>query len=130
MQSNMPNMPNMLVMTITVGLIVLMIASIWRIFSKAGEAGWKCLIPIYSAFVMQRIVGRPWWWVLWLMVPGLNLIPAVIECFDLAKVFGKGAGYGLGLLFLGPLFMMALAFGSASYVGPNRTRPMPMQRAA
>jgi hypothetical protein len=115
---------------VVVGVLVMMVASIWRIFSKAGEAGWKCLIPIYSAFVMQRILGRPWWWVLWLCVPGLNLIPAVIECFDLAKVFGKGAGYGLGLLFLGPIFMLALAFGNARYVGPNRSTPQPMQRAA
>ncbi len=128
MQSD--NMESMVVMVITMGAVLLMIASIWRIFSKAGEAGWKCLIPIYGAFVMQRILGRPWWWVLWLCVPGLNLIPAIIESFDLAKVFGKGAGYGLGLLFLGPIFMIMLAFGSATYVGPNRSRPTPMQRAA
>jgi hypothetical protein len=121
---------NMLPLALGMGMVVLMIATIWRIFSKAGEAGWKCLIPIYGALVMQRILGRPWWWVLWLLVPGLNIIPAIIECFDLAKVFGKGAGYGLGLLFLGPLFMMVLAFGSARYVGPNRTGPVPMRRAA
>jgi len=115
---------------VMVGVLLMMVASIWRIFTKAGEAGWKCLIPIYAAFVMQRILGRPWWWVLWLCVPGLNLIPAVIECFDLAKVFGKGAGYGLGLLLLGPIFMLALAFGDARYVGPNRATPAPMKRAA
>ena len=95
------------------------IATLWRIFSKAGESGWKCLIPIYSAVVFQRIVGRPAWWVVLMMIPVVNIAISIIECFDLAKVFGKGAGYGLGLVFLGPIFAMILAFGPAKYVGPG-----------
>ena len=117
----------------TVGLVVLfMVASMWRIFTKAGEAGWKCLMPLYGAVVLQRILGRPGWWVLLLLIPVVNIIPAIIECFDLAKVFGKGAGYAWGLILLPPVFIAMLAWGSADYRRPGRTdaAPAPMRRAA
>ena len=122
-------------MGLAVGLlavIALTIASIWRIFSKAGEAGWKALIPVYGAVVFNRILGRPGWWVLLLFVPVVNVVISLIECADLARVFGKGIGYALGLIVLGPVFLMMLAFGPASYVGPNRpprATPMPSRPA-
>ncbi|MGH7740499.1 MAG: DUF5684 domain-containing protein [Candidatus Eiseniibacteriota bacterium] len=109
---------------------VVTFATLWRIFSKAGEAGWKCLIPVYGAMVFQRILGRPAWWVALMLVPVANLAIAIIECFDLAKVFGKGVGYALGLIFLGPVYAMVLAFGPAKYVGPGgahkRSAPRPV----
>ena len=43
---------------------VVMIAAMWRIFEKAGEPGWACIIPIYSTIVLLKIVGKPWWWLL------------------------------------------------------------------
>jgi hypothetical protein len=108
--------------------ILFTIAALWRLFSKAGESGWKCLIPIYGAVVFQRILGRPGWWVLLMMVPVVNLAIAIIECFDLAKVFGKGVGYALGLLILGPIFVAVLAFGPAKYVGPGGApSPVPVR---
>jgi hypothetical protein len=27
------------------GIVILMIASMWRIFTKAGQPGWGCIIP-------------------------------------------------------------------------------------
>jgi hypothetical protein len=120
-------------------VVVLMIASMWRIFSKAGAPGWKALIPVYGAVVFQRIVGRPGWWALLMFVPVVNVLISLVECFDLARVYGKGAGYAIGLILLGPIFFMALAFGSAVYEGPNRpatasfpSRPgtPPMRKAA
>jgi chromate transport protein ChrA len=52
--------------------VVLMFAAVWRIFTKAGEKGWKSLIPIYGAVVFLRIVGRPGWWFLLLCIPIVN----------------------------------------------------------
>jgi hypothetical protein len=105
-------------------ILVLTLASMWRIYSKAGEAGWKSLIPIYNLFVFQRIVGRPGWWLLLMIVPVVNIVISIVECADLARVFGKGIGYAIGLILLGPFFMMALAFGPATYQGPNRRTPV------
>ena len=111
---------NTLLAATGVAVAVLMLASIWKIFTKAGQVGWKCLVPIYGGVVFMRIVGRPWWWLVLLAIPFVNVVPAIIECFDLARVFGKGVGFGFGLLLLGPVFVMVLAFGDARYVGPVR----------
>ena len=122
--------PSMAVMIGIAVAVLVMFATIWRLFSKAGESGWKCLVPLYGAVVFQRILGRPAWWVVLMLIPVVNLAIAIIECFDLAKVFGKGTGYALGLVFFGPLFAMILAFGPAEYVGPGgkprRTAPRPV----
>lgn len=87
----------------------------WRIYTKADQPGWAVLIPIYQQVVLLRIVGRPMWWLLLLLVIpiGYLIIP-----FDLAKSFGKGTGFGVGLLLLGPIFGPILALGSAEYQGP------------
>jgi hypothetical protein len=100
---------------------VLMIISAWKVFEKAGKPGWACLIPIYNLIVMLEIVDRPWWWLFLLLIPLVNMVFAVILCVDLAKAFGQGAAFGIGLLLLGFIFYPILAFGDASYVGaPSR----------
>src|SRR2546425_533601 len=92
---------------------VLTFVAFWKIFSKAGEPGWKALVPIYGAVVFLRIVGRPWWWLFLLCVPVVNLFPSVALCIDLARVFGKGGGFAAGLMLLTPVFLLMLAFGDA-----------------
>jgi hypothetical protein len=108
---------------------LLVVASMWRLFSKAGEAGWKSLVPFLGAFVYLKITGRPAWWFLLLLIPVINIIPGIVTCFDLARVFGKGPGFGFGILMLGPIFIPLLAFGSARYVGVSGS-PAPARRAA
>jgi len=99
---------------------VLMVAAIWKIFTKAGQPGWKSLVPIYGAVVFLRIIGRPGWWVLLLCIPFVNLFLSLALCIDLARAFGKGGGYAAGLAFLTPVFVLMLAFGDAQY---QRGRP-------
>ena len=136
MSSSMPSSvpPSMLSSSISLVVVLavafLILASMWKIYSKAGEAGWKSLVPIYGALVYLKITGRPWWWLLLFFIPFVNIIPAIVSCFDLARVFGRGAGFGFGILVLGPIFMVALAFGDARYVGPSRTPVPTMRRAA
>jgi hypothetical protein len=110
-------------LAITVALVV----AVWKLFTKAGQPGWASLIPIYNTITLLRITGKSGWWVLGMMVPLLNLYVIIRLVFDLARVFGRGVGFGFGLLFLFPIFVMILAFGDAQYVGPNgkRTTPSP-----
>jgi hypothetical protein len=96
-------------------LLLLMLASLWKVFVKAGEAGWKGLIPIYNIFLLIQIAGKPWWWFLLLFIPGVNLIIWVLINIALAERFGKGALFGLGLFFFGIIFFPVLAFGKAEY---------------
>lgn len=98
--------------------IVLMIAAMWKVFTKAGQPGWASIIPIYNLYIWCKIVGRPWWWILLMLIPLVNFILAIILCIDLAKSFGKGAGFGIGIALLGVIFLPILGFGSAQYEGP------------
>ena len=97
---------------------ILMIASVWRLFTKAGQPGWAAIVPVYSTIVMLRIVGRPTWWILLFFVPFVSFIISIILFIDLAKSFGKGTGYGIALLVFSPIMLPMLAFGDAQYVGP------------
>jgi hypothetical protein len=100
-------------------VMLFLIASEWKIFTKAGKPGWAILIPIYNIIVFLQIVGRPVWWIILLLIPVVNFIILIILVNDLSKSFGKGVGYTLGLLFLGIIFVPLLGFGSAEYVGPG-----------
>ncbi len=90
----------------------------WRIFEKAGKPGWAAIIPIYNTIIMLEIVGKPWWWILLFLIPGVNIIFAIWMVNLLSLSFGKGVGFTLGLLFLGFIFYPILAFGLAEYKGP------------
>lgn len=98
---------------------VILIASMWKIFAKAGQPGWAAIVPIYNYYIMLKVVGRPGWWIILLFVPIVNFVVALIVTYDLAKVFGKGMGYFLGLLFLGFIFYPMLGFGGAQYRGSS-----------
>ena len=97
---------------------ILILVAMWKVYTKAGKPGWAILIPIYNLFVLLEIVGRPGWWLILLLIPIVNLVVIFIISFDLARSFGKGTGFGLGLVFLNVIFMMILGFGKARYIGP------------
>ncbi|MFW5688361.1 MAG: DUF5684 domain-containing protein [Spirochaetota bacterium] len=100
-----------LAIVVTVFYLVVM----WKIFAKAGKPGWAVLIPIYNIVVMLQIVNRPIWWIFLMFIPIANLVVGIIMILDLAKSFGKGGGFALGLIFLSFIFYPILAFGSAEY---------------
>jgi len=110
--------------------MILMIAACWKIFTKAGQPGWASIIPIYNWYILCKIVGRPGWWVILLLIPFVNFIVGIILCIDLAKSFGKGVGFGIGLIRLGVIFFPVLGFGSAQYQGPAAGGLTPAPQAA
>jgi hypothetical protein len=99
-----------------------MIAALWRVYTKAGEPGWASIVPIYNVVVMLRIVGMPLWWLLVMLIPLVNLIPAFMMISGLSERFGKGLGFALGLIFLPFIFYPILAFGDAQYTPPGLQR--------
>ena len=99
--------------------MILMIAACWKIYTKAGQPGWACIIPIYNIYIWCKIVGRPAWWIILMLIPFVNFIVGIVLCIDLAKSFGKGVGFGIGLALLGIIFFPILGFGSAQYQGPT-----------
>jgi hypothetical protein len=104
---------------IEIAILVLIIAGAWKLFEKAHKPGWAAIIPIYNAFVLLEIVGRPWWWLLLMFIPCVGFVVGIIVCLDLAKSFGKDTLYGIGLILLGFIFFPLLGFGDAQYQGPS-----------
>ena len=100
-----------------VGLVVMIIilAGIWRVFTKAGQPGWAVLIPIYNAYVLCKVAGKSGWWVLLLLIPCVGVICSFFVVLGVAQNFGKGVGFALGLFFLPFIFYPILGFGDASY---------------
>src|SRR6476620_10565425 len=96
-------------------VVVLMVASMWKLFQKAGEPGWAAIVPIYNFIVLLKIAGKPAWWIVLMFIPFVNLIVAIIAALAVARNFGKGTGFGLGLAFLAPIFYPILAFGDSRY---------------
>jgi hypothetical protein len=111
-------MDNAGVVIVYVVLLAVMIASMWKVFTKAGEPGWAAIVPIYNLIVMLKIAGKPTWWVILFLIPCVGVVASIMVSISIAKSFGKDAGFGLGMAFLGFIFYPILAFGDARYQGP------------
>ena len=115
-----------LYMIVTVLFFILSIAGLWGIFEKAGEKGWKVLIPFYNWYLWLRIVKKPLWWYIFLLVPFINVFVILLMIVEILKCFKK---YGLldqalGVLF--PFFYLPwLAFSSSEkYSDPSKQPPV------
>jgi len=94
------------------------IAGLWKIFTKAGKPGWAAIVPIYNCIVLLEIVGKPIWWIILLLIPCVNIIVSIMLNVELAKKFGKGIGFAIGIIILPFVFIPILGFGKAQY-NPN-----------
>lgn len=98
-------------------VLIFFIAAVWKVFTKAGQPGWACIIPIYNLYVFTQIAGKPGWWVLLFFIPVVGLVITIIILVEVARNFGQGTGFALGLFFLPIIFYPILGFGSATYGG-------------
>jgi hypothetical protein len=104
---------------IYIGFLLLTAAGVWRAFIKAGQRGWTCIIPFYNVIVLLKIVRKHPLWALAFCVPLVNAVVACYITIRLARLFGKGIGFGLGLVFLPFIYYPILGFGSAKYQAPG-----------
>ena len=131
---------------VAIALIIWVIAIIayWKIFVKAGQAGWKSIIPVYNEYIAFKIAWKPM--IFWVLI-GIGVIPGIcglpqvgngiivtiitfvcnVALFvihilfsrKLAAAFGKGIGFTIGLVFFPYIFEIILGFGKAEYLGPQ-----------
>ena len=109
-------------LAIVIPIVIIAIVAMWRIFTKAGQPGWAVLIPFYNLYVLTQVAKRPGWWMLLYFASFIPVIGAlgvlfvsIIDNLRLAKLFGKSAGFGVGMILLGIVFLPILAFGDADY---------------
>ncbi|MCR2763075.1 DUF5684 domain-containing protein [Microbacterium sp. zg.B48] len=100
------------------GLVVYIITviALWKVFTKAGYAGWLAIIPIVNVFVLVKIAGFSAWMGLLYIIPIVNIVFAIIVALRVGKGFGQGAVFSVFLLWLIPFVgYLILGFGSAQY---------------
>jgi hypothetical protein len=102
-------------MLVELAILVLVIAGLWKVFTKAGQPGWAAIVPIYNMIVILKIAGKPVWWIILMLIPFVNIVIAFLIYMSVARNFGKGAGFGVGLTLLGPVFIPILGFGDSQY---------------
>lgn len=125
-----------IVILILIALIfgLMKIIGTWRILSKANQPGWGAIIPFYNTYLLCKISGvNPWWIVICLFSPILNVIPIVgaLACgmvsiyfmillnVSLARSFKKDDSFAIGLILLAPIFYLVLGCGNSEYEGEN-----------
>ena len=104
-----------LFLIVMLAIVVLVIAAFWTVFTKAGQPGWACIVPIYNIIVLLQIARKPLWWIILMLIPLVNIVIGILVVIEIAKNFGKSAGFGIGLLFLPFIFYPILAWGDARY---------------
>ena len=97
---------------------LLQIIAQWKVFTKAGQPGWACIIPIYNIYIMTKIAGKPGIWVLWMIIPLVNIVFVIWLYNMISKSFGHDEGFTVGLILLGIIFWPILGFGPSKYQGP------------
>lgn len=88
----------------------------WKIFTKAGQEGWKSLIPFYNAYVQLQITKQPTIWLLYFFIPFVNIYFGIKHIHGLSRAFGKDVGFTVGIILLPIIFYPILAFGDSKYV--------------
>lgn len=106
-----------LLFLVAIAFLVFMIVSMWKVFEKAGEPGWACIVPIYNYFVMAKIAEKPMWWGALCLIPYANIVFIIWIWNRIVKRFGKNEGFTVGVILLGFIFIPILAFSDAQYKG-------------
>lgn len=107
-----------------IGAILSMVGS-WMIFKKMGRQGWEGIVPIYSTYVLCKVLYGNGWKFLLLLIPFYNIYFAIKMMVDLAKAFNQGVGFAIGLLLLPFVFNLILAFGGAQYMDGSFANTQP-----
>lgn len=102
---------------VPLGVTILMLVSMWKMFTKAGQPGWASIVPIYNTIILIKMANLSMIYLLFLCIPFLNIYAIFKIYIEIAHKFGKSSGYGVGMIFLSVIFIPMLAFGDATYDG-------------
>ena len=127
-------------------IYIIDVIGMFKVFEKCGLEGWKAIIPFYNDYVFAEKVWVPNYvlclWIAcivnWVIVSPIShsggfigilfsLVGFILSifiivvrgrfCYWIAKSFGYGAGFAVGLFILPFIFYLILGFGDAQYRG-------------
>ena len=93
---------------VSILLAIISLVAMIKVYKKLGLPGWGVIVPIYGQWILLKAVDLPGWLSI---LPVANGIAIIVANYRLAGKFGKSVGFGLGLVFLAPIFYMILGFG-------------------
>lgn len=99
-------------------ICIILIASLWKVFTKAGKPGWAALIPVYDLYVLFDVAWGNGLLFLLTFIPALNVIVTALTYVKLAKVYGNDSPIMIVLAILfTPIFLLITGFGKSNYLG-------------
>jgi len=107
---------------IFLALILVSFFGLSKLFTKAGLESWKAWIPVYNFYVLAKLLGKPAWWCLIMIVPGVNILMYGVFGFNVARAFNKPSNSDLLFASLLPyFFFVKLGFDdTAKFVGLSK----------
>jgi hypothetical protein len=130
-------------------LLILQIVGMWKTFQKAKQPGWAAIVPFYNQFVSIKIAGLELWWFVVILLlfaigdfaaygyvvgdektsvivsggNGALMVGSLVFYgflnYKIARSFGKGAWFAVGLTLLSPIFWAILGLSrDVKYKGP------------
>lgn len=116
-----------LIMLVVAVIAVLQIIGMWKVFTKAGEKGWKSIIPFYNIAMLYKISGMSPYLVfiyIGLFIPVVNIFASVAlaiinlyQKINLMKAFKASTGLTVAMLIVPFITYLILGFGNSEYVG-------------
>lgn len=102
------------VMIIVLIVYVIVALSLMRIAKRTNTPNaWFAWIPILNLILMLQIAKRPMWWLIFFLVPFVNIVGIVLQFViwvDIAKLLGKQAWVGILAGLIPIIFVPYLAF--------------------
>jgi signal peptidase I len=96
-----------------------LMASLWKLFQKAGKPAWAGFVPGYNILVWLQITGKPWWWIFLFLVPGVNLLMFIIMNVNISIVLGERELKDHVLMVFVPWWKVPqLCYSDKAFVGP------------
>ena len=110
-------------------VVILQIVAYWKIFEKAGEPGWKALIPIYNVYLLFKLATGCGLMAFFLLIPIVDIFVYIVFCVKIGNVFGRGTAFKFGLIFFNTIFLLILGFGKYEYGGqPAKPNPFGIRK--
>ncbi len=75
--------------------VILMVAAMWKVFTKAGQPGWAALIPIVNVYFLCKVAGRPGWWLILMLIPLVNFIILIMRAIPRRSTAATGLSQAL-----------------------------------